>query len=81
MSGVAQRQQVLEDMLSDCVEFNDKLGQLEKWVMKLLEACDQRDMGHDVATVEQNIETAKVKNKPFKFLSFVGLTITVVCGV
>jgi len=67
MSGVTQREQVLNNMLNECLLFNDKLNQLEKWVIRMLEACDRQDMGHDVASIEDKIEKAKVS--PF-FYSF-----------
>lgn len=60
MSNVIQRHQTLETMLADCAQFSDMIGQLEKWVVRLLEACDRQDMGHDIPSVEENIENAKV---------------------
>lgn len=59
-AAVMQRLQTLESMQAECVVFNDKMGELEKWVMKLLEACDRQDLGHDITSVEENIEAAKV---------------------
>jgi len=56
---IPQRLSVLNTMLTDCVQFNEKISHLEKWVMSVLEACCRQDLGHDIATVEENIEEAK----------------------